>query len=1099
MEPDPFDRIRRRAEKRLAQALYNFFFEQYQRVIRALEARRVELLAIQAQRQEAVAQKQAIDLKIDWDAEAMAMKVATRRALEETLQDAYKAIRGRYAGMNISVSWEVWDRAAADLARKYEFELIEYLNNSTKQQLGRAISEWIERGDEFPELVKEVRRIIPPVPTRGVQDRAQMIATTEVTRIFAEARVAGMQAAGLTRMRWRTAEDELVCPICGPLGEADNGRGALGSVTEKRFINPADGKAYGPPPLHPRCRCWIVEDTDELNQLLEAQSEAQPAVQPPPEPEPEGGRFPWRLEDLREIKGMHLGGAHQKKVYQAPDGSRWLFKPQDEFRAYGDKVAYDLAKAVGLPAAETYVIEIEGQIGSIQRMFDDVVQTLSSVDPASLTEDQLIMVQREHIFDWLIGNHDGHAENLLLLKDGRIVGIDKGQLFKFYDQDRLDWEYNPNRRFGVVSYHNRLLARWAAGEDVTYLHPLETDALREFIERIQALDDETLKQIVRPYAERAVQFQVGRGQVALAYQDVDRFLEAVVERKRRIADDFLDLYERALKARNKALGITEALTPLTEEFVQDIVDSGWQGKAILLADDGIENMSALAYKVDGDGTFLEMKLTREGDRRFLEALRELGLEATGSDALDPYWEEVLTVAKSYNYHLDPNSPGYDGVLPPHTKQKIGELYKKLGHAALQEDLAAKHYYSYIAELAQEILGGKELGGMVGVRVKQFEGVAPKRRRDRPYTTKMDRVRLPSVRHRHGRIELTDEPGRQLPGQAIRIEFDKQTRAEYIAYNSTENGRIYSKQGLLRVQIDGDPTPEKINRALDHLRELGLDVRPATKEDIELMYLKKMAWVHKLDEEVESLLAGLTREEQLKALRRFWSERLGVDDVTKLPGYNPMPTYFEASPVLGRRGEYGWPRWYRFDLTPEDLEREMGDYYLVHKFTTGEPEDVLPIILEHNGYMISTEEKARVGVPIRGMSPIDDMASGGAEFVFLRIKPESRAKSTVYHLVFDKRLLLDMDVIAYDDDYYGRTTGDFIRTHRMISIDKWKWAADRREYNEVIVKRNMPLLQYLEYVNAYNERHRERLIRIFKRYGIHEVRGRPIEEVVRAPS
>jgi len=40
---------------------------------------------------------------------------------------------------------------------------------------------------------------------------------TEVTRLFAEGNLlAYQQMEGIDRVQWVTAEDELVCPICGP-------------------------------------------------------------------------------------------------------------------------------------------------------------------------------------------------------------------------------------------------------------------------------------------------------------------------------------------------------------------------------------------------------------------------------------------------------------------------------------------------------------------------------------------------------------------------------------------------------------------------------------------------------------------------------------------------------------------------------------------------------------------------------------------------------------------------------------------------------------------------------------------------------------------
>ena len=78
-----------------------------------------------------------------------------------------------------------------------------------------------------------------------------MIASTEVTRAYAEGTQAAYREAGvIERMQWRTARDEIVCPICGAL---HNVQAALGQP----FVNPQNGREYFPP-AHPRCRCWVV-------------------------------------------------------------------------------------------------------------------------------------------------------------------------------------------------------------------------------------------------------------------------------------------------------------------------------------------------------------------------------------------------------------------------------------------------------------------------------------------------------------------------------------------------------------------------------------------------------------------------------------------------------------------------------------------------------------------------------------------------------------------------------------------------------------------------------------------------------------------------
>jgi len=59
-------------------------------------------------------------------------------------------------------------------------------------------------------------------------------------------RQAYIDSGVVNQIEFRTSADERVCPICGPRA------GTRTDVQNPNF----DG--YGIPPLHVRCRCWIV-------------------------------------------------------------------------------------------------------------------------------------------------------------------------------------------------------------------------------------------------------------------------------------------------------------------------------------------------------------------------------------------------------------------------------------------------------------------------------------------------------------------------------------------------------------------------------------------------------------------------------------------------------------------------------------------------------------------------------------------------------------------------------------------------------------------------------------------------------------------------
>lgn len=178
------------------------------------------------------------------------------RALWDAVQDALYDATTNNA---IAVAWEVgsigqWQKineVALDWARTYYTSAagdfvgsIPNLNSSSRQAFARAFERW-NRGElgnrGMPDLINELSREFG-------MERAEKIASTEVTRIFTEserAAVAGNEA--VTGFRLLTAADEIVCEICGPMH---------GQVRpkEQMFIHPSMGPLPGPP-FHVRCRC----------------------------------------------------------------------------------------------------------------------------------------------------------------------------------------------------------------------------------------------------------------------------------------------------------------------------------------------------------------------------------------------------------------------------------------------------------------------------------------------------------------------------------------------------------------------------------------------------------------------------------------------------------------------------------------------------------------------------------------------------------------------------------------------------------------------------------------------------------------------------
>ena len=150
-------------------------------------------------------------------------------------------------------------RETMERSRALSYELAEQLDMTTRTLVGEALATYTETpGMTLGDLTKLLE------PAFG-EARAQMIAVTEVTRIYSDAtntyqRIASDAGVEMRRV-WLTLRDELVCPICGPLH---------GLPEEDWRIAHPDG-----PPAHPNCRCSTELTVQTLEEARARGVEAQ--------------------------------------------------------------------------------------------------------------------------------------------------------------------------------------------------------------------------------------------------------------------------------------------------------------------------------------------------------------------------------------------------------------------------------------------------------------------------------------------------------------------------------------------------------------------------------------------------------------------------------------------------------------------------------------------------------------------------------------------------------------------------------------------------------------------------------------------------------
>ncbi len=207
----------------------------------------------------------------------------------------------------------------------------------------------------------------------------------------------------------------------------------------------------------------------------------------------------------------------------------------DDFIAHGEEAAYKLGRLIDPDAVEVRTIRLNGRTGSIQKWRNDLAAKydFSSFDVADLSADEIAQVQREHVLDWLISNHDGHSKQFLRAKNGKVYGIDKGQLFKFLGSDKLSIDYHPNGVCGEQEPFYNTLFR-AAKQGKVAVDPSTT--LR-YIREVERISDDDYLGLLRPYVE---------GRFGTDEAGKRAFYELALARKHNLRRDFEGFYSDVL-------------------------------------------------------------------------------------------------------------------------------------------------------------------------------------------------------------------------------------------------------------------------------------------------------------------------------------------------------------------------------------------------------------------------------------------------------------------------------------------------------------------------------------------------------------------------
>jgi hypothetical protein len=265
-----------------------------------------------------------------------------------------------------------------------------------------------------------------------------------------------------------------------------------------------------------------------------------------------------------------MPGVNGALVYKDKDGKDWLVKfpggSKGTSQAYSNSlflVDLDVATSriqnkAGLPVPSIQAKTVDGKTASVHKMYSRVQDAFPDNKPMlsgpnELSDEDLMEIQKNMILDWLLSNHDPHSGNFLKTDKG-IIGIDKGQSFKYFGKDKLTPNFgsdlNPPLAPNVPVYSTLMKQHMAGqGEMFSFNDP----ELQKTITRIQNIPDDEYKNLLRGYAEKGAKVGLLNypGKSYGEKPDVEKFLQAAVDRKNNLNKDFSNLQAELDKSQGK--------------------------------------------------------------------------------------------------------------------------------------------------------------------------------------------------------------------------------------------------------------------------------------------------------------------------------------------------------------------------------------------------------------------------------------------------------------------------------------------------------------------------------------------------------------------
>lgn len=785
--------------------------------------------------------------------------------------------------------------------------------------------------------------------------------------------------------------------------------------------------------------------------------------------------------------GSFLGGAGQKTIYKDSSGKEWLFKvakgkdgiTDKPYAAAAQEAFSTIARQVNPEHPAVGGISLGGMLGTLQPMIGTGSPTnLAGSAPADLSDTEKADVAVEHLLDWMMSQHDSHGANLVRTKDGRIVGVDKEQAFKYFGADKLSTDYHPNAVYGENEpFYNKFWRDWSDKK-----FDFDPTKMKDAVSAIGGIGIGGFLGAIAPYAASLWPDKV---------EEQEKFLKQATERKIHLRRDFekflTDLYKKRM-----------------DEDGKFTFDDGWQS---------------------GKGPKVKIKTYTASEYASMQSVQEHDFKDPTTKAIDTS-KIALKLVKSkpvedlQKFLSDLGLTPLNLISGPYSHVAIldRETYKKAtADKEVQVDIevaastAAPKYFpdkSYplpikpnakdISKIESEVLGsiGKRIntdGGMVEGQVskaKKVVGADGKsyylfhfKLRDKAWVPFAAKGESAVWKFSHAAYSSEKDVSVEESGYSDSVDT-RRWKGDSGEIHLAAGAHKYAYMGGMYVKV----TPKDEQSVEDALRETlnlvktDLDkdlLRDPSPEEREVLKLSRILWAAdpKTADDLPESERTTDNLKSLLASRGYDASRLDkIQEVEIAPGFS---THIEP-------GRY----------------KRLGNGKFRYLFNgISSMESALSVITSG---LLGIHERNLLGIKKFGGSYDSDVESGSADGILTRVVTDagedysfsSHSFHGAYQAIISPEEADRLDPYMHPSDRYGRCRKESYEWKQRVTVDQLisNQAKSYSQGAEMSFRKGIDKARILRIVTQ-SEGSRHALIHHAKERGVREVNGVPIDDFV----